>query len=92
MKHYLKLYVSNEIGSYSSLKGHHVNLQWFRAAVPTFFGTRNWIHGRLSTDRGDGDGFEMIHAHYIYRALGFCYYYISSDHQALDPRGWAPLD
>ena len=31
--------------------------------------------------------------HYIYRALNFYYYYISSTsaHQALNPRGWGPL-
>ena len=42
---------------------------------------------------GVGDGLGMIQAHYIYCALYFYYYYISStsDHQALDPRGWEPL-
>ena len=41
---------------------------------------------------GRGDGFRMIQAHYIYCALNFYFYYISStsDHQALDPRGWGP--
>ena len=36
-----------------------------------------------------GNGFRMIQAHYIYCALYFHYYYISStsDHQALNPRG-----
>ena len=40
-----------------------------------------------------GDGFGMIQVHYIYYALYFYVYYISStsDHQALDPRGWGPL-
>ena len=33
----------------------------------------------------------MIQEHYIYCALNFCYYYINSDHQALDPRGSGPL-
>ena len=35
----------------------------------------------------------MIQVHYIYCALSFYYYYISSisDHQASDPRGWGPL-
>ena len=34
----------------------------------------------------------MIQAHYIYCALHFCYYYISStsDHQTSDSRGWGP--
>ena len=38
-------------------------------------------------------GFGMIQVHYIYCALNFYYYHISSasGHQALDPRGWAPL-
>ena len=35
----------------------------------------------------------MIHSHYIYYSLYFYYYYINStsDHQALDPRGWGLL-
>ena len=35
----------------------------------------------------------MVQAHYIYCALYFHFYYISStsDHQALDPGGWGPL-
>ena len=35
----------------------------------------------------------MIQAHYIYCELYFYYNYISftSDHQALDPRGWGSL-
>ena len=35
----------------------------------------------------------MIQVHSIYHALYFYYYYISftSDHQALDLRGWGPL-
>ena len=35
----------------------------------------------------------MIQAHYAYYALFLYYYYISntSDHQALDPRGWGLL-
>ena len=38
-------------------------------------------------------GFGIIQVHYIYCALYF-YYYISftSDHQALDPEGWALLN
>ena len=49
----------------------------------------------FSTDGvGSGDDFRMIQAHCIYCALYFCYCYISStsDHQALDPRGWGTLD
>ena len=35
----------------------------------------------------------MIQENYIYCVLYFYYYYISStsDHQALDPGGWGPL-
>ena len=42
---------------------------------------------------GRGNGFRMIQAHYIYCALYFHSYEISStsDRQALDPRGWGPL-
>ena len=53
------------------------------------------VEDNFSTDGESGgrDGFWMIQAHYIYYALNFYYYYISStsDHQALDPRGWRPL-
>ena len=46
------------------------------------------------TDWGrKGDVLGMIQGHYIYCALYFYYYYISStsDHQALDPGGRGPL-
>ena len=62
-----------------------------RAAVPNIFGTKNWLCERqFSTDQGWGEGFRMIQAHYIYCALYFCYYYISStsDHEVSDPGGW----
>ena len=44
-------------------------------------------------DGGRGSGLGMIQEHYIYFALYFYHCYISStsDHQALDPRGWGPL-
>ena len=43
---------------------------------------------------GVGNSFRMIEARQIYCALYFYHYYISStsDHQALDLRGWALLD
>ena len=43
--------------------------------------------------RGGGNGFGMIQVRCICCALYFYYNYISStsDHQALDPRGWGPL-
>ena len=53
------------------------------------------MEGGFPTDWGGvgWDGFRMIRALYMYRALYFCYYYISStsDHQALDPGGWGAL-
>ena len=47
----------------------------------------------FSADGGVGElVFRMIQVHYIYCALHFCYYYISStsDLQALDVGGWGP--
>ena len=63
-----------------------------RTEVSDLFGTRedNFMEDNISTDQGWGDGFRMIQVHYIYCALYFYYYCISSasDHQALDPGGW----
>ena len=44
-------------------------------------------------DLGVGHGFGMMQTHYVYCAFYFYHYYISStsDHQALDLRGWGPL-
>ena len=54
------------------------------------------MEDNFSTEEGwEGrDGFKMIQAHYIYCALYFYYYYMSSisDHQALDPGSWGPLE
>ena len=64
-----------------------------RAAVPNFLATgTGFVEDSFSMER-EWDGFGMIQAPYIYRALHFYYYYISStsDYQALDPRGWRPL-
>ena len=63
--------------------------QWsptFRASGTSF------VVKNFSTDLGGG-GLGMIWAHYIYCALYFYYYYISSTsgHQALHPGGWGPL-
>ena len=51
------------------------------------------MEDNFSMDWGQGDGFGMIQAHYIYCALYFYYYYINSTsyHKALDPGGWGPL-
>ena len=53
----------------------------------------SFMEDNFSMDWGQGDGFQMIQAHYIHCALYFYYYYnrSTSDHQALDPRGWGPL-
>ena len=71
-----------------------------------FFGTTDFVEDSFSINKcggeggggrglgkGVGDGFQMIQVHYIYCALNFYCYHISStsDHQALDPRGWGPL-
>ena len=50
------------------------------------------MEDNFSMDWGQGDGFGMIQVHYLYCALYFCYYYISStsDHQELDPGHWGP--
>ena len=63
------------------------------SAVPSLLGTRDrLVEDKFSTDQRKGNGLGMIQVCYIYCALYFCYYYISStsDHQALDPGGWRP--
>ena len=59
------------------------------SAVPTFLSP---MTGFVEDNFSRG-GFRMIQVHYSYCALYFYYYYISltSDHQALDPKGWGPL-
>ena len=51
------------------------------------------MEDNFSMDLGVGHGFRMIQTHYVYCALYFYHYYISStsDHQALDLRGWGHL-
>ena len=51
-----------------------------------------FVEGNFFHEPGQGDGLGMIQAHYIYCTLHLYYCYISStsDHQALDPRGWGP--
>ena len=58
-------------------------------APGTSFVEDNFLLGQ----RVSGDGFEKIQGHCIYCALYSSHYYISStsDHQALDPRGWGLL-
>ena len=52
------------------------------------------IEDNFSMNWGRGNGLGMIEENYIFCAVYFYYYYISStsDHQALDPGGWEPLD
>ena len=64
--------------------------------VPNLFGTTDQFpEGKPFHWQGEGAGeqFWMTQTHYIYCALYFYYYYVisTSDHQALDPRGWGPL-
>ena len=61
---------------------------------PNFLAQRtNFVENCRSTDHDRGDGFRMIQAHYIYYAIYFYYYSISStsDRQAIDPADWGPL-
>ena len=47
-----------------------------RAAVPNFLAPEtSFMEDNFSTDQGEGNGFGMIQAHYIYYALYFYYYY-----------------
>ena len=61
---------------------------------PTFLapGT-GFMQDNFSTNQGCADGLGMIHMLYIYCALYFYYYCISSGSgpRALDPGGWRPL-
>ena len=45
----------------------------------------------FSVNQRQEDGFRMIQARYIYCELYLHYYYITStsDHQAVNPRGWS---
>ena len=63
-----------------------------KAAVPSLFGT-SFVEDNCSMDQGGGDGFKMIQARYISRALYLSHYYISStsEHQSLAPRAWESL-
>ena len=68
--------------------------QFFSTVVPNLFVTMYQFHGKIFPRTESGmDGLGMIQGHCIYCAFYFYYYYISSisDHQTLDPGGWAPL-
>ena len=64
--------------------------QYSKAIICSFFGTRDSFW-RRQFFHGQGWGcLGMTQTHYIYCALDFYYYLISStsDHQAVDSRGW----
>ena len=65
----------------------------FKQQSPTFWHQGPVLWKVIFPQTGVGDGLGMIQVHYIYCALYFCYYCISStsDHQALGPGGWGPL-
>ena len=66
--------------------------EYSRATVPQLSGTSKLFHGRNFFHGPGMGGLGKIQAHDMYCALYFYYYYIrsTSDHQALDPRGWGP--
>lgn len=72
-----------------SLKGNHLNGQW----SPIFSAQGSGFMKTVSPRTRRGDGFWMIQALYICRALCLYRSYISStsDHQALDLGGWGHL-
>ena len=62
--------------------------------APTYLALEtSFVANNLPMDQGWEDHFTVTQAHYVNCALYSYYYYISStsDHQALDPRGWGPL-
>ena len=72
-----------------------VSILLFSSVVHSLFGTRDWFCGKQFfhiPGIGVGNSFRMIQMHYIYCALYFYYYYVTSasDHQALDPEDWDP--
>ena len=76
------------------LEERRLKTTWTHSPVPNLSGTKGQFHGRQFFHGWEcGGWFQMIQGHYIYCVLYFYYYYISStsDHQALDPRGWGPL-
>ena len=83
--------VGNHFTIYMSI--HHAVYWWFPnfLAPGTSSGEDNFFFFYM--DR-QGNSLGMFQGHYIYCALYFYYYYYissTSDHQALDLRGWGPL-
>ena len=66
----------------------------FYKLVPKPFWQQEPVLWKIFPRTGVGGWFWIIQGHYIYCALYFYYYYLSStsDHQALDWRGWGPWD
>ena len=79
-----------EVQSSFILLLHHPPELWSPTFLPPGTG---FVEDNFSMDWSGRDGFRMIQEHYIYCALYFYYYYISSisDHLELDPIGWGPL-
>ena len=74
----------------SRIANKEMRVHYRRAAVPNLLGTRDGFRGRQFFHRlGVGGGCRMLQVHYVYYALYFYYYHISStsDHQALDLQG-----
>ena len=74
-----------------------IMLRWGKhtlPVVPNIFSTRDWFCERhfCHAPGQSGDGLRMVQVCYIYGALYFYYYCISStsDHQSLDRGGWDP--
>ena len=66
---------------------------FFETVIPNVFGIWDLFCGRQCFHGIGGKGsFQIIQVDYIYCALSFYYYYISStsDHQGLDAKGWDP--
>ena len=74
------------------------NLGYFQVLTrhrgPQAFWQQEPVLWKIFPRTGVGGWFWIIQGHYIYCALYFYYYYLSStsDHQALDWRGWGPWD
>ena len=66
--------------SWCLINAFRMNVEYSKSTVPNLSSTRDWFHGGqfFHGQGGEGDGFGMIQAHYIYCILYFYYYYISS--------------
>ena len=74
---------------------HPLNLLHWQVGPLPLAPPTSFMEDNFSMDLGWGKMVsEWLKIHYIYCVFYFYYYYISStsDHQALDPRGWGPLE